>query len=178
MDGAPASWTASGSALLVCGGVLGSMGCLRTCAHLTSNCRAACLVLGLPPPRVGPPTCNIDPTWDLQPILMRLCPILPHIDYSPNRMLCCSRVAAPGPPCHGCRSQPSRSSLPLRAACWDRWIKYGLNWMTNATVVFQGYAQEVEAEVGMPIEEVRAAPVRCAAHAHIRTLIRRVSCWL
>ncbi|KAI7835463.1 hypothetical protein COHA_010638 [Chlorella ohadii] len=39
-------------------------------------------------------------------------------------------------------------------SCWDLWIKYGLNWMSSTTEIISGWIEDIEAQTGMPIDQL------------------------
>lgn len=56
------------------------------------------------------------------------------------------------PQLHVCTLVPT----PCRSgACWDLWIKYGLNYMSTITESLTGWISEIEGRVGMSIDQVR-----------------------
>lgn len=68
-----------------------------------------------------------------------------------NRFLASNRHSITRcPPC------PCPFICPLRVSCWDLWIKYGLNWMSSTTEIISGWIEDIEAQTGMPIDQVGA----------------------
>jgi hypothetical protein len=45
--------------------------------------------------------------------------------------------------------------LLCSTSCWDLWIKNGLNWMSSTTEIVNQWIADIEAQAGMPIEQVR-----------------------
>lgn len=43
-----------------------------------------------------------------------------------------------------------------RPNCWDQWLMYGLNWASGASQTISAWASGLEAELGMPLDQVGA----------------------